>query len=240
MRYRSGSIVATSYLVCLVLGLTMCTPSPEAGVSKTTAPHAVTLPPSPFATKTAPAASQAVAPPSSNRPFSQVMSETASGTLHDTLRAVQTPLEDIGLKRDPIPEVLQRIVSAPYVLPASLPRPLLCASIHREIIALDAILGSDVDAVALPLQSQRGQYIDKGAELARQEAGGLVSSHMNFIPFRGWVRRLSGAEKHAREVAHAYEAGKLRRAFLKGLRTGYQCEHYRCPVPNSAGACVLP
>ena len=39
----------------------------------------------------------------------------------------------------------------------------------------------------------------------------------DFIPYRSWVRRLTGAQARSRTVQDAVEAGRLRRAFLKGL-----------------------
>ena len=48
-------------------------------------------------------------------------------------------------------------------------------------------------------------------------AGGIV-------PFRGWVRKLSGAERHARDVAAAIGAGAVRRAFLKGIAGQRGCK----------------
>jgi hypothetical protein len=43
------------------------------------------------------------------------------------------------------------------------------------------------------------------------------------IPFRGWVRKLSGAERHSRLVAEAVAAGMTRRAYLKGLGQAQGC-----------------
>jgi hypothetical protein len=43
------------------------------------------------------------------------------------------------------------------------------------------------------------------------------------VPFRGWVRKLSGAERYSRQVAAAIAAGAARRAFLKGLAQGKGC-----------------
>ena len=37
------------------------------------------------------------------------------------------------------------------------------------------------------------------------------------IPFRGWIRKLSGAERHDKYVQAAITAGAVRRAYLKGL-----------------------
>jgi hypothetical protein len=52
----------------------------------------------------------------------------------------------------------------------------------------------------------------------------------DFIPGRGWIRRLSGAEQHSRHVQSAIQAGRMRRAFLKG--TGMQ---RNCAPPAAPG-----
>ena len=43
------------------------------------------------------------------------------------------------------------------------------------------------------------------------------------IPFRGVVRKLSGAESHDRLVQSAIIAGNVRRAYLKGLGEARGC-----------------
>jgi hypothetical protein len=44
------------------------------------------------------------------------------------------------------------------------------------------------------------------------------------IPYRGCVRRLSGAERHDRLVQAAIEAGAVRRGYLKGLGEARGCD----------------
>ncbi|MEM7494273.1 MAG: hypothetical protein AAF296_12910, partial [Pseudomonadota bacterium] len=53
------------------------------------------------------------------------------------------------------------------------------------------------------------------------EAGGL-------IPFRGVVRRVSGARAWDKKVLKAYERGSHRRTYLKGLGAANGC-----PIPAS-------
>ena len=45
----------------------------------------------------------------------------------------------------------------------------------------------------------------------------------DFIPLRSWVRRLTGAEQHSRQVQAAIQAGRQRRAFLKGMGMQRNC-----------------
>nr|QQZ48666.1 hypothetical protein JKL49_14210 [Phenylobacterium glaciei] len=45
----------------------------------------------------------------------------------------------------------------------------------------------------------------------------MAGAASDLIPFRGWVRRLSGAQRHDSLVTAAINAGAVRRAYLKGL-----------------------
>lgn len=164
------------------------------------------------------------------RPVSNIVSDTVTGTVQGAWAAVQMPFEDLNLKRQEIPEKLQQIADNPYALPPQM----LCEGIRKEIGELDALLGPDVCTPENPIgavSSHKGEYVEKGAGMAREHAIGIVSSKVNVIPFRGIVRKITGAEKHAKEVDRAYQAGRLRRAFLKGLAAslGSGCLN---PAPN--------
>lgn len=172
------------------------------------------------------------------RPIGTIVTDTMSGSLQGAWQAVQTPLEDVGLKRQPIPPLLQSIARNPYAPPAN-PS---CAALQKEISELDKLLGPDVCTLVNPTgvvgqpisscslddpsgeENRKGEYVEKGAGYARDQAVGMVRSQVNIIPFRSVVRSISGATRHAKEVERAYNAGKLRRAFLKGLLvTNTQC-----------------
>lgn len=188
------------------------------------------------------------------RPVTSIVAGTVTGTVKGAWAAVQTPFEDLNIKRQKIPEKLQRIVSNPYVFPI----PLRCSDLRKEIAELDMLLGPDVctqenptgspvtPPEPLPWQafdvctpdnptgapvSRRGEYVEKGAGFAREHVVGMVSSKANILPFRGVVRKVTGAEKHAKEVERAYQAGKLRRAFLKGLMASLGPECLNQPTP---------
>lgn len=153
-----------------------------------------------------------------NRPVGTVMSDTASGVVEGSYKAARQPFEDVGLAREEIPPLLIEVGKAPY----RKPMPLTCVGLRGEIAALDAILGADVctpenPSGAIAKTSRKGEYVDEGASYAKGQAVDTVSGYLNILPFRGAVRQLSGANKHAKAVARAYEIGKSRRAFLKGL-----------------------
>jgi hypothetical protein len=52
------------------------------------------------------------------------------------------------------------------------------------------------------------------------------SGAQSLVPFRGFMRTLSGAERADRIVRESIIAGGVRRAFLKGLGL-----HLKCPQP---------
>jgi len=132
------------------------------------------------------------------------------------LRSVLTqPFNDFNLVRTEVPEKLAQVRAAPYVKPL----PGGCNDLAAEVRELDQILGPDLEggsgASGRPLISR-----ETAAQTARDTARSAASS---WIPFRGFVRQLTGAERHARAVKEAVLAGIVRRAYLKGLRESLQC-----------------
>jgi hypothetical protein len=143
----------------------------------------------------------------------------AERVVDDVVEAAQSPLEDVGLKSDPIPEKLQAIVEKPYVLP----EPVTCEALVREVAELDTLLERDVDAPVTPILTGRDRYIQEGSDMAQGAASSFTMSKVGILPLRGVVRRVSGAEKHARAVTKAYQAGRLRRSYLKGVAHAKDC-----------------
>ena len=43
------------------------------------------------------------------------------------------------------------------------------------------------------------------------------------MPFRGWVRQASGANRAEREAIQAFEMGQMRRSFLRGYGASLGC-----------------
>lgn len=126
-------------------------------------------------------------------------------------QAVATPLSDLNLVNAPIPAVLTEAQRAPYGEPADG----TCAGLTASVVALDAVLGPDLD---LPPQPNNPGLVERGAGMVGQAATQSVrGAAESLVPFRGWVRRISGAERYSREVAAAIAAGIVRRAYLKGM-----------------------
>lgn len=119
-----------------------------------------------------------------------------------------TPLSDLNLKKGEIPPKLLDARDDPYSL-SGLAR---CPQLAAEIGELDAILGEDIDVA----QAKRGS-ISPGR--AAQEALG------SFIPFRGLIREVSGANAQQRKIQAAILAGTARRAFLKGVGQQRGCRY---------------
>jgi hypothetical protein len=141
----------------------------------------------------------------------------ASHTASRMGAAATAPLTDLGIKKEDIPAVLAKAQENPYLLPAGQS----CVAIAREIHELDEALGPDYDA---PAAKNEESFMDKASDVAEDQAVGAVQrTAEGLIPFRSWVRKLSGAEKHAKQVSACVAAGTARRAFLKGLATSQHC-----------------
>jgi len=125
-------------------------------------------------------------------------------------------LNDLNLLRADIPAVLQAAQKAPYALPRSARREALAADVQ----ALDGVLGADLDTAA---PASDPGLIERGA------ADALRGAAEGVVPFRGWVRKLSGAERCERNVAAAIAAGTVRRAHLKGLAQAGGCQSLAAP-----------
>jgi hypothetical protein len=136
--------------------------------------------------------------------------------------ALSAPLHDVNLVRTKIPDVLLDAIDAPYARP----RPDTCIEIAAELAPLDDALGADLDR---PPSKTNPGLIQRGGSFAGNTAVDAVrATAEGLIPYRSWVRRLTGAEAQDRLVRAAIEAGAIRRAYLKGLGLDH-----RCPLPAS-------
>ena len=143
--------------------------------------------------------------------------------------AATTPLSDLNLVRAEIPAVLIDAKKAPYAVPLKAS----CEVFAANVQALDDALGPDLDA---PVLASDAGLAERGADVVGNAAvGALRSAAEGVIPFRGWVRKLTGAERYAREVAASIAAGTVRRAFLKGLGQAQGCAAPAAPrLPTPA------
>lgn len=120
-----------------------------------------------------------------------------------------TPMTDLNLSKDEIPQLLIDAQTMPYEV-SELKR---CAQIAAAVGELDALLGEDLD---LPAQ-----------EAAKGPSAGRVAQYVvgTFIPFRGLVRELSGANLQQQRLQAAIQAGIARRSFLKGMGQARGCRY---------------
>ncbi|MDV6329553.1 hypothetical protein [Asticcacaulis sp. 201] len=128
------------------------------------------------------------------------------------------PLEDLNLRKRDIPEILSRAVVKPYDL-TGLDG---CDAIAAEVIKLDSLLGADFDEPPPPADTRT--LTEKGGSMAGDAARGSVrNATRSIIPFRGLVRQVTGAQRHQKEMDTAIQAGKVRRAYLKGVGMNKNC-----------------
>jgi hypothetical protein len=142
----------------------------------------------------------------------------------------ETPLNDLNVAPEPIPEPLLKARQRPYREPND-PG---CAGVSEEIGELDELLGPDFDA---PRDKVSRDMLERGSDFAGDAAmNAFKGAAEGVLPFRSWVRKLSGAERYSKSVAAALAAGGVRRAFLKGMRTAMGCQ----PDPATALARESP
>lgn len=125
----------------------------------------------------------------------------------------KTPITDLNIEKREIPAILLQAQDRPYSL-TGIGR---CGSLRSEVAALDEVLGPDLD---LPEE-----------ERARISAGRMAKTVVgSFIPFRGLIREVSGANDHDRQVRAAIQAGLARRGFLKGVGHAKGCAYPARPA----------
>ena len=129
--------------------------------------------------------------------------------------AAAAPLHDLNLVRQNVPPVLLAAMADPYARVW----PMTCQTLEAEVNTLSEVLGADFDVDVAPQERGLTQSGGVGLSLVHGAAA-------NLLPFDGFVRTLSGAERHDQFVLRAINAGSARRAYLKGLG-----EAGRCPPP---------
>lgn len=153
----------------------------------------------------------------------------SSGRTADTRRGVTdaayTPLRDVNLIRPEIPLVLRNL-QYPYST-ATLTD---CAAVAREIGQLDAALGPESyqQGPSRNIWDRSGDFIEEQAIEAAQDTAA------DLIPFRSWVRRISGASRAERDALRAVANGQQRRTFLRGYGASLGCPNMIPPPPPQA------
>lgn len=143
-----------------------------------------------------------------------------AGEEPDVEDVARTPLEDFNIESDDIPEVLVIAAQDPYAQDGLTS----CNAIVAGVAELDQVLGADFDLAV----DEEGRRIS-GGRIAKSVVG-------SFVPFRGIVREVSGANARRREVNTAITAGMVRRGFLKGLGAQRGCDYPAAPRPDRGRA----
>lgn len=155
-----------------------------------------------------PAATPAAAPAATPAPAASPTSgKTANGT------QIQTPVDDLNLRKQELSPVLQAAVDRPY----SLEGLGQCSQLVAAVEELNTALGKDID---LPQ--------DGGNRLAAGDLMNFAASSV--IPFRGLIREVTGAGSRQRQVQEAVLAGFARRSFLKGVGAARNCAYPARPA----------
>lgn len=150
--------------------------------------------------------------------------QTSSDANRESLQgAVAAPLRDVNILRTKIPDILLLAVADPFARP----RKLTCPALIAMVAPLDAALGPDLDQ---PLPDD-DDLMQRGREGALGAVAGVAQ---DVIPFRGWVRKLTGAERHDKLVQQAIMAGAVRRGYLKGLGESKGCRPPATPMHKAA------
>jgi hypothetical protein len=158
--------------------------------------------------------------------LSVAVAACSTGRTADTRRGVTnaayTPLRDVNLMRPEIP-LLLRNLQYPYST-ATLND---CAAVTREIGQLDAVLGPE----SYQPGPNRNVWDRSGDFLEEQTIDFAEGTAEDLIPFRSWVRRISGASRAEREALRAVANGQQRRTFLRGYGASLGCAGMIPPPP---------
>ena len=130
---------------------------------------------------------------------------------------VMSPLSDVNLHKKDVPAVLDAALADPYDLTGIKS----CAGYTTAIQSLDAALGDDIDVAR-----------DKTRDEKMSNSIGSIAKSVigSFIPFRGIIREVSGANAQKQAWERALYAGSVRRAFLKGMGQSKGCAYPARPA----------
>ena len=154
------------------------------------------------------------------------LASCASGRTADTRRGVSgaasIPLRDVGFIRPEIP-LLLRNLEYPYSTVALTG----CPAVAHEINRLDAVLGPE----SYQAGPNRNAWDRSGDFVEEQTIQAAENTAEDLIPFRSWVRRISGATRAERDALRAVANGQQRRTFLRGYGSSIGCPDMIPPPP---------
>ena len=143
--------------------------------------------------------------------------DTLGQTYNGMGGVVTSPFRDFNVMRAKIPPPLQQASSRPYNTKGLDS----CQAVLSEVAELDLVLGPDVDTP--DIEVRHSMYV-RGADMAASTAIDAVRSAANhFIPMRGTIRKITGADRAEKKVKKAVLAGQIRRGFLKSYGMQHNC-----------------
>jgi hypothetical protein len=174
-------------------------------------------------------------PPAKANPNDRLLTPEQQGRQGMVKGVVEQPFRDFGLVRSKIPSVLIEAIADPYARPA----PATCEGIAAQMLRLNIALGPDLDE---PVSTEHPGVLTRGEGAAKTAAlDAMRSEAQSYIPFDGFIRVLSGADRHDHLVMAAIQAGAIRRGYLKGLGEMRACmppdvpRHLAHPVSIAEG-----
>ena len=155
---------------------------------------------------------------SGGQPNSRLLTPSQEGRQGVVKGVAEQPLRDLNVIRSKIPPVLLRAMTDPY----ERPDPNDCQGLTAQVRILYDALGPDYDE---PISTEHPGLMTRGEGAAKNGAlDAMREGEQAYIPFDGFIRLLSGAQRHDRLVLAAIQAGATRRAYLKGLGEAHGCD----------------
>lgn len=150
-----------------------------------------------------------------------LLTACASSEQKQVVDVAATPLKDLNLIKIDVPAVLRKAEKGTFAAPLDSS----CPAVLADIAALDAVLGSNGDDDQETDEDKEDpNLLERGrAEVSKAAVKSLQNTAEDVVPFRKWVRKLTGAERRSKDLADAVAAGYARRSFLKGYATAKEC-----------------
>ncbi|HEY3799272.1 MAG TPA: hypothetical protein VGL58_13060 [Caulobacteraceae bacterium] len=137
---------------------------------------------------------------------------------------IEQPFRDFNLIRSKIPPVLLEAIADPYERPGDSS----CAALSARLAVLNDALGPDLDE---PASTDHPGVLTRGEGAAKTGMLDAMRSEVQEqIPFDGFIRFMTGAQRHDRLVMAAIQAGAIRRGYLKGLGEAHSCTSPAVPL----------
>lgn len=132
-------------------------------------------------------------------------------------QAAISPLKTLNIAKEDIPVVLKIAKHEKLSDKNAKNEDLNCSEIEKQLEDLESLIG------LLPGELELRTKTDSKKDIPEKVVISAVEKTTEVIPLKGVVAKLSGAEKHDQKVRNHIEAGKLRKAFLIGLKKGKKC-----------------